>query len=338
MIRHRCPHCRAEIYFDNLSCLSCGAALVFAPGEGMRAAPEAATCKNRARIGCNWQALEGADGLCLSCAHTEVIPDLSIKGNTERWAKFEAAKRMLMRMLRHLDLPLTDGAGARFPRFHFKGPDATGKVVMGHQNGLITLNIAEADDEYRISEREQMRESYRTLIGHLRHESAHAYWEALIQPNAQRLAEFRNLFGDERADYGDALKRHYKLGPPDGWERGFVSAYSTAHPWEDFAESWAHLCHMVDTMETALSWQLAPLGRLAPYAQGGFDLMHELLQAPFQDVVEEWISLSVALNALNSAMGHPSFYPFILGPKVSEKLDWIRTVIRDHQSARLGMS
>jgi len=36
-----------------------------------------------------------------------------------------------------------------------------------------------------------------------------------------------------------------------------VSAYATSHPWEDWAETWAHYLHMVDTLETARSLGLA---------------------------------------------------------------------------------
>ncbi|WP_406736267.1 putative zinc-binding metallopeptidase [Thioclava sp. GXIMD4215] len=332
MMRYHCPSCRAEVYFGNDTCLSCGTELVFEPGRGFLdlRAEGLPACENRARIGCNWvaDAQEGAQGgLCLSCRHTTVIPDLSVEGNLQRWAEFEAAKRNLMRMAVLLDLPLTDSAGPR-PRFLFKAPDAGEAVVMGHADGDITLNIAEADDEYRAATRAEMGEPYRTLIGHLRHESGHAFWEVLVKPFPDRLAACRALFGDEREDYGQALERHYAQPAPAGWEQAFVSEYATAHPYEDFAESWANLLHILDGLETALCYGLMPAGHELAAPEAPRDILFWLLGIAMEDLVSAWIALSLALNALNDSLGHPSFYPFILTPKVSEKLDWVRQVIR----------
>src|SRR6202011_5238904 len=38
--------------------------------------------------------------------------------------------------------------------------------------------------------------------------------------------------------------------------RPHVTPYASAHPWEDFAETWAHYFHMVDTLETATAFGL----------------------------------------------------------------------------------
>ena len=48
-----------------------------------------------------------------------------------------------------------------------------------------------------------------------------------------------------------SLKRHYENGAPAGWQEKFISSYATAHPWEDWAETWAHYLHMTDALETA---------------------------------------------------------------------------------------
>ncbi len=71
--------------------------------------------------------------------------------------------------------------------------------------------MAEADDDERARRRIALGEPYRTLIGHLRHESGHFYWDQLVQGGA-RLEEFRRVFGDERADYAAALQAHYAKG------------------------------------------------------------------------------------------------------------------------------
>ena len=46
----------------------------------------------------------------------------------------------------------------------------------------------------------------------------------------------------------------------------FISSYATTHPWEDWAETWAHYLHMADALETAASigLSLAPRGANEP--------------------------------------------------------------------------
>ncbi|MER5170537.1 putative zinc-binding metallopeptidase [Thioclava sp. GXIMD2076] len=330
MMRYRCPSCGAEVYFNNQTCLSCNTALEFVPGQGFGAMGSAAlpACANRAIIGCNWAA-EEEGGLCLSCRHTTVIPDLSTEEDVTRWAEFEAAKRNLMRMAVLLGLPLTDTDGQTpRPRFLFKSPDAGEKVIMGHADGDITLNLSEADDDLRAATRAEMGEPYRTLIGHLRHESGHAFWEVMVRPYEDRLASCRALFGDDREDYGAALERHYANPAPEGWEQEFVSEYATAHAYEDFAESWANLLHILDGLETALGHGLMPEDHRLDAPSDQRQVLPWLLEIPMADLVSTWVALSLALNALNDSLGHPSFYPFVLTPKVSEKLDWVRQLIR----------
>ena len=142
--------------------------------------------------------------------------------------------------------------------FDFIAAAAT-PVVTGHASGLITINLAEADDAERERQRNRMGEPYRTLLGHFRHEIAHYYWSRLIE-NSNRLEEFRALFGDEQQDYVGTLQNHYANGPPPDWPTHFVTAYASAHPWEDFAETWAHYLHIVDTLETASAFGV----RIAP--------------------------------------------------------------------------
>jgi hypothetical protein len=120
--------------------------------------------------------------------------------------------------------------------------------MTGHADGVITLDLREVDDVHREQMRDQLNEPYRTVLGHFRHEIGHFYQPSLMAGHED---EVRARFGDERADYQAALDRHYADGAPEGWEESFVSAYATMHPWEDWAETWAHGLHMCDTLETA---------------------------------------------------------------------------------------
>jgi len=70
--------------------------------------------------------------------------------------------------------------------------DGCTPVLTSHCNGLITLNIAEADDAERERRRVKFHEPYRTLLGHLRHEVAHYYWDRLIA-NSKWLSGFSRL-------------------------------------------------------------------------------------------------------------------------------------------------
>jgi hypothetical protein len=267
-----------------------------------------------------------------------VIPDLSHPGNATAWYRLEVAKRRLVYTLLLLRLPVIrkKAPGDSGVEFQFLQDSACGdgqRVLTGHDNGLITINVAEADDVRREEQRQQQNEQYRTLLGHFRHEIGHYYWDRLIQ-GGPRLEAFRQLFGDERADYQQSLQRHYAEGPPANWEAQFISAYATCHPWEDWAESWAHFMHMTDALETAAAVGLSlkpkradepsmttPPNPLAPRAQN------------FDRMVEDWLPLTYVLNNLNRGLGLPDSYPFVLSSPVIEKLRFIyQTIYADTSS------
>ena len=322
MRRFRCPSCQHEVFFANTSCLNCGTVLIYKPGAGFSVSTEdSVPCANRDSIGCNWIADEGQD-LCLSCAHTVVVPDLSIDGNLDRWARIEAAKRPVMRALFHMGLPLRDADGNPAPVFELKGDPvdrSRPRVLTGHARGTITLNIEEADDDQRESMRSAMGEPYRTLSGHFRHEVGHHFWALLTEADPNALDELRTVFGDDRQDYGEALEAHYRNGPPPDWEKRFISAYASSHPWEDFAETWAHVMHLLDGIETARAFNLIP---------GDLPLdPADLIALPMAHLAEAWIELSVALNVVNQAMGHETFYPFVLNRAVIAKMEAVRRLI-----------
>jgi hypothetical protein len=211
-------------------------------------------------------------------------------------------------------------------------PGAT-PVRTGHLNGVITINIAEADDVEREKRRLQMHEPYRTLLGHFRHESGHYYWERLIQETGH-VEGFRKHFGDERPDYGEALSRYHKQGAPSDWSNSFVSAYAASHPWEDWAETWAHYLHMTDTLEKALECGLS----LQPKRPNEPEWKPEKGNPgrrlfSFDHMIERWFPLTYILNNLNRCMGMQDAYPFVLAAPVIEKLRFVHEVVQGNKAS-----
>lgn len=268
---------------------------------------------------------------CVSCRLNNLIPNLSLPGNLERWYKLEMAKRRIIYTLMRLGLPMEEVPMGNRPalRFNFVGDQDGGLThLTGHLNGLITINIAEADDAERERRRVNFHEPHRTLLGHLRHEVAHYYWDRLIA-RSNWLAGFRDLFGDETADYMTALMQYYQKGPPPDWQTRQVSAYASAHPWEDWAETWAHYFHIMDMVETAASFGMMlqpkhPAAKaMTANPRDAFDF-----KVSFDTVLENWFPLTQALNSLNRGMGLSDVYPFTLSNQAIEKLRFIHEVVQ----------
>lgn len=336
-----CGHCGQAVYFDNVVCQNCDNALGFDPEtlqmltlypDGGRLAARASRgatriyCANYDHHICNWLVPEERAGsLCLSCGLNRTIPDLAIEGNLERWFEFEKAKRWLLYGLRRLGLPIESAGINGDAPLAF---DIVADAKTGHDNGLITLNLAEADSSVREQVREAMDEPYRTVLGHVRHESGHYYWLALIN-NSPWLDRFRALFGDERADYKEAIDAYHQNGPRTDWAQSYISAYATAHPWEDWAESWAHYLHMVDALDTASDYRIEP--RLPKSRKRGswFSIAYSdpYRASSAQELINRWIPLALAINSLNRSMGLADFYPFVVSPAAAEKLDFIHRLI-----------
>jgi hypothetical protein len=267
--------------------------------------------------------------LCASCQLTVVIPALSSEKNLVLWSRLEAAKRRLLFSLQTVNLmPASKEAEPETGlAFQFLEDGVTDQHVMtGHANGVITLNIAEADPAERERTREQMHERYRTLLGHFRHESGHYYFDRLVV-GSEWIDEYRALFGDERQDYGEALKRHYAEGPAADWASHFVSSYASSHPWEDWAETWAHYLHMLDTLETANACGLS----LHPVKADEPELERAAVPTKtdsIDKIVRDWFALTYVLNSLNRSIGMPDSYPFTLSTPVLEKLGFVHKVVR----------
>lgn len=345
--------CGQSLFFRNSQCLACSAALGYQPEQSrlsslqpgpevdtwlLDADPQAGLFRRCANLdtpaACNWLLpAYGAGTLCVACRLNRTIPDLGVAENPERWRKVEIAKRRLVAQLVSLGLPLIaksedEEAGLAFD---FLGVDRQGKAPMtGHANGLITLDIKEADDAYREQVRVQMHEPYRTLLGHFRHEVGHYYWDRLIA-NSHWLEPCRALFGDERTSYAEALDRHYQQGAPNDWSQAYVSAYATMHPWEDWAETWAHYLHMMDAVDTALGFGMSAREMDFDYQPFPLDTLYDPEHPggpAFLSFVNAWIELAGMLNELSRSMGQPDFYPFILPPAVIAKLHFIHLVIQ----------
>ncbi|WP_077033923.1 putative zinc-binding metallopeptidase [Pelomonas sp. KK5] len=353
-----CSRCGQRIFFDNTVCEGCGARLGFVPAEmamasfddtladgaWQRLGPGAAH-KPCANYGgplmpvCNWMLpADSAEGLCLSCRTTATIPALDKPGNLQAWTRIEQAKRRLIYGLLALRLPVPskeddEQAGLAFD---FLEPLAPGESVLtGHAGGRITLNIAEADDATREQMRASMHEPYRTLLGHFRHEIGHYYWDRLVRGRPKWIGEFRRLFGDERADYGAALQRHYEAGPAADWPQRHVSAYASSHPWEDWAECFAHYLHMQDALETAAAWGLRLDRALPEHCEAApvQPLPLDLGQPLAAQLIEQWLPLSQFVNAMDRGLGARDSYPFVLPAPVVDKLGFIHRLVGTRRSA-----
>lgn len=344
---YTCSNCGNRVHFENESCVRCGMRLGYrywcddmvAVDVGGRLvcrqatpSPDAVFCDN-AQIGvCNWLVAGQSEGqLCRACRHNLMIPDLTIEGNSDRWARIERAKRHVFYSLLRWGLPLPAPADPdeRHLSFSFVADvqTATGAVqpaMTGHDAGHITINIVEADDAERERIRQEMNEPYRTLVGHFRHELGHFYWDVLVSDDGWQ-EEFRRFFGDERGDYAVALQTYYRHGAPSGWQSRYVSAYASAHPAEDFAETWAHYMHMTDGLETALSFGLRIDG---DDMSDGATVFDPYLAPSAEDLVRRWVPVTIALNSINRSMGQPDVYPFVLSAAVVEKLEFVHRLVQ----------
>jgi hypothetical protein len=331
-----CPNCGQRLVFENSACLSCGSALgfsleqmvllVIAKGDdsehaGAVDASDYKLCANLHVAECNWLVpVDQPGGLCKSCALTLERPNDADTVGLAEFARAEAAKRRLVAELHELKLPIVArdedpdyGLGFRLLS------SAHENVITGHENGVITLDLAEGDDVHREQLRVEMDEPYRTLLGHFRHEVGHYYFYRLISPSSAYVRRFNELFGDPDADYQEALDRHYSEGAPEGWQETYVSSYATMHAAEDWAETFAHYLHIRDALDTSAWCGLAP-------ASATFD--RPLLgPSAFQHIIDLWLPLSWSLNMVNRSMGHDDLYPFVLPAAVLDKMQFIHTVI-----------
>jgi hypothetical protein len=360
--------CGSTVFLRNSACLNCHRQLGYEPqraqvvalhatelngqwtiesegqGNNLSGARRYHRCANyHSAAACNWlrpvdmQMPGGDDGLCLSCSLNRTIPDQNLPENHRLWQRIEVAKRRLVSQLLALGLPVTTlmrtpwQDAKRGLAFDFlRTMDPMFPVMTGHAFGVITLDAQEADDAHREATREALKEPYRTLLGHMRHEVAHYYWDRLVA-GTPWIEPFRQLFGDERKDYAQALQTHYAIGAPFDWAQRHVSAYASSHPWEDWAETWAHYLHMRDGMDTARSFGFEASDIVVdkpPYTLGAlWDSTRPGAQA-YLDFINNWLSITTVLNELSGSMGERDFYPFVLPAAAVAKLQLVHEVVK----------
>ncbi|TRW96953.1 hypothetical protein FNJ84_12650 [Paracoccus sp. M683] len=321
MQRFACPTCGRRAYFHNLTC-ACGHALYFDAAR-MVMRNEGADCGNRAPIGCNW--IGEAGGLCRSCAMSRVVPVLNVGNNIQLLGRAERAKRWVLTNIANWHWFSDDDPGPR-PRFLMLSEETGGRaeqITMGHLAGEITINVTEADALIRLQRRQELGEQYRSMVGHFRHELAHFFFDRLA-PKAGFLAAFRDCFGDERADYSAALQRYYQSPPVSSHD--FITPYARSHPHEDWAETVAHLLHLVDFTDSFVSTGLTmpgvPTG-FAPYAETDTDRLLDIATR-----------VAIAINDINRALDNEDLYPFVLTPPIRRKIGFAHGWMTAHLSQR----
>jgi hypothetical protein len=339
----QCGNCKQSVFFENYSCENCGHLsgfrdvdrnmLTFKPNGGSLISDREQIaykyCKNRDYEVCNWLIdINDKQEYCNACQLNRTIPNLSDQENFEKWKNLEIAKHRLIYQLQKIGLALPSKMNSEDGLcFDFVAQQNNPELMTGHASGVITILLREADSVNREKIRKKLSEPYRTLIGHLRHEVGHYFWDRLVNINPTVLTAFRAVFGDERSNYGDALQNYYKVGEPGNWQESFISKYATSHPWEDWAETWAHYLHIMDMVETAYFFGLVvkPKGKqkdmkakatFDPYTVEDFDL-----------IIKTCVPLSFAVNSINRAMGLPDVYPFVISPAVVEKMKFIHQLL-----------
>jgi hypothetical protein len=350
----KCAQCGQLIYFDNTYCEQCGHPLGFdsetmelhtlvntqsnqlfekynEPGKTVK------YCANHAYAVCNWLVPSNSQsGYCLACSLNKIIPDLTLPENRGHWQLLEKAKHRLVYTLMRLNLPLRskDQDAVTGLAFNFlANANYANRVLTGHEQGLITINIEEADDVARELARKNMGEPYRTLLGHFRHEIGHYYWDVLIS-RSNALFDFRNMFGDEQLLYDEALQNYYQFGPKQNWLQNHITPYASAHPWEDWAETWAHYMHMLDTLETAWTFGL-DIDPKVPNAESVVKATMDVdpfTLENFTDIIHRWLPFTYAMNSINRSMGQRDLYPFVMSDQVIQKLQFIHKLIRGFRS------
>jgi hypothetical protein len=325
MRRFFCPKCSHRNFFEQIQCAHCSQLLAFNPVTLIILRLEDCTaCSNRDLIGCNWSAEHGGS-YCRSCALTRTIPNLGLTKNRLLWSRVEEAKRRLVYDLCRLQLPLDLDDGTRLCFDILSEDAAEGPIITGHWAGLITLNLAEADDVEREARRAAFREPYRTLLGHFRHEVGHFYWDLLVEGTKLK-GPFRLIFGDDSQDYQAALKHYHGRCERSHDRVGFISEYASSHPWEDWAETFAHFLHIVSVLDSVAELPLSLESRALATMRDPY------LESDFSALLASWRPLAYSLNELNRSLGLGDAYPFQLSDVAYGKLHFVHMAIHHYRN------
>ncbi|WP_407557797.1 putative zinc-binding metallopeptidase [Winogradskyella sp. 4-2091] len=341
----QCGNCNYSVYFENYTCDNCGHLTGYRAEDRMmlsfdpnvdalisdREHLEYKYCKNKAYHACNWIIeKDNPEDYCSACQLNRTIPNLSnpASDNLDNWKNVEVAKHRLIYQLQKFNLSLPsklkqeDGLC-----FDFVERRDNKKLMTGHANGVVTILIKEGNSVLREQARKDLREPYRTLVGHLRHEVGHYFWIKLVSEHPKILAEFRTLFGNETLDYSESLDIYYKNGAPKDWQNSFISKYATSHPWEDWAETWAHYLHIMDMVETAYFFRVNVKPNFKTKALKTKVSFDPYTKTDFDVIVRKCVPLSLAVNSINRAMGIPDVYPFVISPNIIEKLKFVHRLL-----------
>lgn len=340
----RCRTCGQVVFLDSSQCLRCGAALGFRPStlEVEPLTRDERICSTAATSGCTWIVEEAGHDRCVACGQVVLVPPLDDPDVARCFRQASDDHRHLVVQLLELGLPVT-AVDLRLPSSRYDD-----QVTIGHVDGVVTIDVDEADDVQREQVRHSLGEEYRTVLGHLRHEYGHALFPHVVDDDA--LARVRATFGDEREDYQAALDRHYDEGPPPGWQRTHVSAYATMHPSEDWAETFAHVLHITDVLRAADAFglRLDPDGLAATALPSAVHARRALVdgdgdagdadvdyvdgqvsptgprplgETPMRALLQRFVPIAFALNEVTRAMGEGDLYPFVLTEDVAVKLE-----------------
>ena len=314
---------------DTGACPACKRIVAFGVGpsgehwcRGKSCLKKVRKCANNVKHGiCNGYVFaEGTSSdLCDACCLTSDIPDLNVAENLARWRKLELAKRRVVRQLRDLKLLPQHSDGGESPlSFRFLADDPSGQPVLtGHAEGVVTVNIKEADDVEREKARVNFGERHRTLVGHFRHELGHYVWYLAWKDSPPDY--IIEAFGDPgKTDYEQARQEYYNRDENFEWQQNYISRYATMHPWEDFAETFANYLDMIDTVETSEHFG---------FVNGNCPT--------FMDKLHAYERIGVAINELNRGVGVLDLVPEVFSPSVIEKLRTIDKAVMTIQTRGL---
>lgn len=328
----RCPRCRGPLWLESLECEACALPVGFNPDTRRAvdlAEPSRRACASRTR-GCPWTLpADSPHAECWACRLTRTRPDPDDAAAMAKLAVTEVSKRRLLIGLADLGLPITprwlvEGGLA----FDLRASTDTERVTIGHASGVITIDLKESLDDHRERLRLNLGEPYRTMLGHFRHEVGHYYqWQLVERPGGALLEECRALFGDERSSYAEAIKRHYRDGAPAGWAQSHISSYATMHPWEDFAETFAHYQHILATLAITANGGLRMEQARQPALPSDVVPRTDYRDASMSEVLADWRWVAHLLNRANHAMGKGDLYPFAIPAPVAEKLAFVHRVV-----------
>ena len=347
MVAPRCPRCGMVAFLEAQECVRCGSSIGFhhpsmsfvsADPEGIDTdGTRWVRCANWSWR-CNWLvSVDDESQRCFACRLIRRRPEADDTIALEKLAETAVDMRRLLVQLLGLGLPVVpyyeqEGGLA----FDLLSSRSGSPVVIGHADGVISIDLAESLDAHREAIRVRLGEPYRTMLGHFRHEVGH-YYQQVLAGSDPVLTECRALFGDERASYTEALDRHYVFGAPEDWSDSFISEYATMHPWEDFAESFAHYLHITGTLETA-AWAGVVLDseRVAGVNEHDVVPVADYSHLGLDRALDDWHWLSMMFNRVNRSMGQGDLYPFTLTPPVVTKLEFVHRLVVSAGSRAAG--